>query len=337
MIPVSVITGFLGSGKTTILSHLLAQRALSNTAVIVNEFGDVGLDHELLETSQEDLVTLNTGCLCCRMRGDLGITLSDLMARRLTGTIPKFKRVVIETSGLADPVPILQGLMLDQSIIESFALSRVVTVIDAVSGLSTLLTEPEARRQVAVADQLVLTKRDLSPAEPAGLFDQLLRLNALAPLVEADHGVVDADVVFSDRTNDTRALGILARSNDWSCHIVEEVHDGIATFSLVREAPLSAIALSLFLQALAAHCGPDLLRLKGLVQVAEHPTQPAVIHGVQHVFHPPKWLECWPSGDWRTRMVFIGRGLNEEWVRALLSAIENEVAEFGNDCDNARI
>lgn len=333
MIPVSVVTGFLGCGKTTILSHVLAQSAFANTAVVINEFGDVGLDHELIETSDEDLVTLNTGCLCCRMRGDLGVTLSDLLARRRAGTIPQFQRVVIETSGIADPIPILQGLMLDEATVESFALAQVVTVVDAVNGMATLLSQPEARRQVAVADYLVLTKMDLSPAKPAELFAKLAKLNAFAPLVEADHGVLDADLVFSNRKHDPRALDVVARRNNLLDRVVDQDHENITTFSIVRDAPVSATTLSLFLEALANHCGADLLRLKGLVQIVEHLSQPAVVHGVQHVFHPLEWLECWPSQDRRTRMVFIGRGLSEVWVRALLAAIEIEVSHLSGGSD----
>lgn len=331
-IPITVLTGFLGSGKTTILGHLLARPEFADTAVIINEFGEIGLDHDLVETSDETLVTLTTGCLCCQMRGDLIDTLDDLLARRRAGTVPPFARVVVETTGLADPAPILQGLMVDATASRHFSLAGVVTVVDALNADATLARYPEAEKQIAVADRLVLSKTDLATSEIDGLAQRLTALNPSAGHTRADHGRIDPAVVLGHDTRDPAGhlAGVhrrLERLPDQPRHA-----DGtITTFAIVRDRPLAAVALTLFLEALADHCGSDLLRLKGLINVAESPDQPAVIHGVQHVFTAPAWLSSWPSDDRRTRIVFIGRGIGQAWVEALLEAIECEVAELSFD------
>jgi G3E family GTPase len=326
MIPVSIITGFLGSGKTTILARLIRDPSFSDTAVIINEFGDIGLDHDLIESSDESLVTLSTGCLCCKIQGDLTLTLQDLLARREAGSISQFGRVVIETSGLADPATILQSLMIDEVAAQNFALARVLTVVDASNGIETLSQYPEARKQVAVADRLVLSKQDLIKGDIAPLDEVIRTLNPSTPILKVQHGRLEPGELFAaaDAAIDTRSFDALqALPKDAHGHL----HNDISTFSIVREKPIAAVALSLFLEALADHCGADLLRLKGLVQITENVEQPAVIHGVQHVFHPPTWLNSWPSADQTTRMVFIVRGISREWVQALLDAIETEVDE----------
>ncbi|MEM6497099.1 MAG: GTP-binding protein, partial [Pseudomonadota bacterium] len=299
MIPVSIITGYLGSGKTTILKKLLANPDYCDTAVIINEFGEIGLDHDLIETSDEDLVTLKTGCLCCKMRGDLVETLDELLSRRDAGEISSFKRVVIETSGVADPVPILQGLMVDPSTIQNFELDRVITAVDAVTGAHTIGQEPEAAKQIAVADRLVLTKTDLVDGGNDELSNLVRELNPSTEYVAVSHGEVSPSVLFGDHQESTpisrleflKSVGNSPRSNP------DHTSGAISTFALVREEPIPAVALTLFLEALADHCGEGLLRLKGLVQIEENLNQPAVIHGVQHVFHPPTWLDQWPSQD----------------------------------------
>ena len=333
MIPVSVITGYLGSGKTTILKKLLANPDYGDTAVIINEFGDVGLDHDLIETSDEDLVTLKTGCLCCKMRGDLVETLDELLNRREAGEIPCFQRVVIETSGLADPVPILQGLMVDRSTVENFQLDRVVTTVDAVTGANTIASEPEAAKQAAVADRIIVTKTDLLEAGNKDLSALVQEINPSSDCLIASHGDVPPSVLFdNNRQLETAArLDFLDSIGSVSKNGTNHKSGAISTFTLVRDTPVPAVALTLFLEALADHCGEGLLRLKGLVQIEEHPQHPAVIHGVQHVFHPPTWLDGWPSDDRRTRIVFIGRNLSEPWVHALLGTIEMEVREFAGN------
>jgi G3E family GTPase len=318
-VPLTVLTGFLGSGKTTILKHALADPALAGTAVIVNEFGAVGLDHELLESAEEDLVALSTGCLCCAVRGDLTRTIGDLLARRAAGEIA-FERLVIETSGLADPAPIVQGLALDAALRGRVQLTRIVTTIDAVLGPQTLANHPEARKQTAFADLLVVTKSDLAPVLPAEQAAR--RFNPSAPVAATEDGRLDPAHLLPP-TEPTQALAaILSRTED----AIAEHTDGIATVTLVRSEPVPAIALTLFLEALAEACGPDLLRIKGLVQIAESPDTPAVVHGVQHVFHALDWLERWPTDDRNTRLVFIGRRLMPGWPRLLLAQIEREVA-----------
>ncbi len=329
MIPITILTGFLGSGKTTILANLLRQPGFGDTAVIINEFGDVGLDHELIETSDEDLVTLKTGCLCCKMRGDLPATLDDLLAKRTAGTVPPFTRVVIETSGLADPAPIVQSLLVDDAAAASFSVSQIATAVDSVTGRATLEREPEAVKQVALADQILLTKTDLAESEAQGLASTLRNLNRFSPITTVVHGELEPASLFQ-REQSIAGDRMLAIDEALSGDAAAPPHTAISTFSLVRDAPIPAAALTLFLEALADHCGSDLLRLKGLIQIAEHPAQPAVIHGVQHVFHPPRWLDAWPSEDRRTRMVFIARGIREDWVRALLGAIELEITDLTN-------
>jgi G3E family GTPase len=330
VIPVCVLTGFLGSGKTTLLGRLLKSPEFARTAVIINEFGEIGLDHDLIETSDESFVMLQTGCLCCSIRGDLVLTLADILRRRDQGTVTLFDRVVIETSGLADPAPILHAVMTDEALSERLMLAGVVTTVDAVHGAETLERQPESVKQVAVADRLVLTKTDLVPENPAALADRLAALNPSAPVLPACFGDIDPVRLFDARIWDPSGkLAALADTphQDHGAHD-RNPHDGrTQCFALIRNQPIPAVALTLFLEALAEHCGADLLRLKGIVDIAESPDRPAVIHGVQHVFHPPAFLDRWPSDDRRSRLVFIARDLPGEFAESLLDAIQAEVRE----------
>jgi G3E family GTPase len=312
MIPVSVITGFLGSGKTTLLSHLLRDPAFERTAVIINEFGAVGLDHLLVESSDEQILVLEGGCVCCTVRGDLVRTAGDLLARRVAGTVTPFERIVIETTGLADPAPIVHALMTDRGIADELRLESVIATVDAAAGAATLDAHPESVKQAALADCIVVTKSDLADPAASGLAARLQALNPGAPKLTAVQGVVDATQLFTRRGHDALPDG-------------EHHHGGIDTFCLRREKPLHAVTLSLFLQTVAEHCGAKLLRLKGLVDVVESPGRPAVIHGVQHVFHPPAWLDSWPSEDRSTRIVVIAQGLDARWLQDLLEILEEEV------------
>ena len=330
MIPVVVLTGFLGSGKTTLLGRLLRHPDFARTAVIINEFGEVGLDHDLVETSEESFVKLRTGCLCCAVRGDLALTLADLLRRRDAGTVTPFERIAIETSGLADPAPILHTLMSDAPLARRVALAAVVATVDAVNGLATLERYPQSIKQVALADRLILTKTDLAQHQCADLAARLAALNPAAKREQAAFGEVDPARLFdtghpaSLRAHDLSAwLGLDGRGDAPATGH----HAGISCFAILRNEPIKAIALTLFLEALAEHCGADLLRLKGIVNIAENPDRPAVIHGVQHVFHPPVWLDRWPSPDRRSRLVCIGRDIQQAWIAALIRAIEAEVAE----------
>jgi G3E family GTPase len=314
MIPVTVLTGFLGSGKTTLLRHLLRQSEFSHTAVIINEFGEIGLDHELVEASTDSLVQLRTGCLCCNVRSDLVETLHDVLRRRDCGDVTPFNRVVIETSGLADPAPILRTLMTDAGLGDRLTLNGVVTTVDAVTGISTLAREEVSKKQVALADHLIVTKSDLAAAAP--VLDRLAALNSGAPVSLAQHGILDAcvfDCACASSPDELQQTG--------------HVHDtDIQSYAIVRNDPLRAVTLALFLETLAEHCGADLLRLKGIVNILESPERPAVIHGVQHVFHPLTWLARWPSDDRRSRMVFITRRIPQRWAELLLEALDAEVA-----------
>jgi G3E family GTPase len=325
-IPVSVLTGFLGSGKTTILGHLLRQPEFSRTAVIINEFGEIGLDHELVEASEDSLIELTTGCLCCKVRTDLAETLQDLLRRRDERTCVQFDRIVIETSGLADPAPILQTLMTDAGLAERLVLGSVATTVDAVNGAATLEREDVSQKQVAVADSIVLTKLDLAGAAESTLLARLKSLNSAALLLTAEHGRIASRDLFAAGLYDptTRSIhGWLADEGHQHSH--SSHHAEIEACAIVRERPIRAIALTLFLETLAEHCGADLLRLKGIVNIAESPDQPAVIHGVQHVFHAPAWLQRWPSDDHRSRIVVIGRRIPRRWIEVLLDAIGAEV------------
>lgn len=350
MIPVHILSGFLGSGKTTRLSRLLRDPAFARTAVIVNEFGEIGLDHELVETGDEQTMLLGTGCLCCAVQGDLARTLAGLDRRRHAGEIA-FDQVVIETSGLADPAPILHTLMSDAGLGEGFAIGRVAVTVDAIQGAATLARFVEARRQVALANRLVLTKLDLE-APSAELLAMLSDLNPAAA-----SGL--AEEVGGDIFAPARSLGLVPehlpephpeapdrRSNrggglqtpldhlsraaspaprDEVAHEHAHTH-GVTSVSVLREEPLPAAVVPLFLEGLVAQAGDRLLRVKGLVHVAEAPDTPLVIHAVQHVLHRPRWLEAWPSPDLRTRIVIIGQDLPARWPGLLLNALLAEIA-----------
>jgi len=334
VIPVSVITGFLGSGKTTLLARLLRDPAMSRTAVIINELGAIGLDHELIETSDESFIRLSNGCLCCNVRSDLVLTLGDLAARRAAGTVPQFERVVVETTGLADPAPILHALMTDRDLCEVYTLDGVVATVDAVTGLATLERHAESLRQAAFADRIVLTKTDLPGAQTAAIGARLATVNPGAPVLAVVSGAIAPSALFDCGLYN--AAGKHPDVHTWLAHEAAAAvggharhhhQDDITTFCVVRDAPLRAVTLALLLSALAENCGADLLRMKGIVRVTEEPDRPAVIHGVQHVYHAPVWLARWPSDDRRTRMVFTGRNIRESWVRGLLDLLDAEVED----------
>jgi G3E family GTPase len=333
-IAVSLLTGFLGSGKTTLIRELLRHPAMGRLAVIINEFGSIGLDHELIEASDENFVQLSNGCLCCNVRSDLVFTLCDLAVRRRRAKVPAFERVMIETTGLADPVPILQALMTDRELIESYLLDNVITTVDALTGCDSIERFQEASRQIAAADRIVLTKSDVASGDACDVQERLTMLNPHAPVLRVVRGVVSPSVLF-----DVGLHGISRSRNGaqaWLTH-EESSTSGSARHSasvsqlqtacVVRDQPLSAVTVSLFLAALAENCGSGLLRMKGIVCVAERPDRPAIVHGVQNVFHEPIWLERWPSNDHRTRLVFIGTRIHERWVRNLLVLLNAEVAD----------
>ncbi len=322
MIPVVVLTGFLGAGKTTLLKRLLRDPDYADSAVIINEYGEVPLDHDLLASSEETFVATATGCLCCVVRSDLAATLMDLHRRRAAGEVPAYRRVLIETSGLADPAPILHALMTEQPVLETHRLEAVATLVDALHGPAALERHPEAQRQVRLADRILLTKPDL--ADAAALRAMLATLNPAAETRDVLHGVVPAAWLLAPAPRTDEWLDATARHSA-----------NLGSVIIQREGPLPAMALTLWLQGLAEHLGPKLLRLKGLVCIAEAPKAPAVLHGIGHVMHAPEWLDAWPSADHRSRIVLIGQGIPPYWPLRLLDAIEQEVRSasqrLGND------
>jgi G3E family GTPase len=313
MTPVTIVTGFLGSGKTTLIGRILRDPGFARTAVIVSEFGEISLDHDLIVAGDDQVLTLSTGCLCCAVQTDLGRTLLDLRQRRAAGTAA-FDRVLIETSGLSDPAPILQGLMTDPA---GAVVPSVVTLVDVIHGETTLRRHAEARQQVALADRLLLSKTDMGSASDS-LLAELAALNPGAPAIPAV--IPTLGDLFS-----APPIEVLAERLARLPRIA--AHAGVDTFTLTRQRPLPALALTLLLQAVAEHCGSRLLRLKGLVAIEEMPGQPAVIHGVRHVVSAPEFLDRWPGQDETTRIVFITTGVPRFFVSRLLDAIEAEVRD----------
>jgi G3E family GTPase len=358
LIPVTLLTGFLGSGKTTVLNHVLKQPDMAETAVIVNEFGEIGIDHLLVESATDDVVLMNSGCLCCTVRGDIADTLLNLFVGRASGKVPHFRRVVIETTGLADPAPILHTLISDPLIAARYTLDGVVATVDAVNGSGTLDRQPEAVKQAAVADRLLLTKADLAePAAAAALQARLRALNPSAPVLSVAEGAVDPALLFNlgfydpqTKTVDVQRwlrdealeaghahgeghahqdghMGRNDHDHDAQTLDVNRHDDRIRAFCIIREQPISWAALSTWLDALATMRGDDLLRLKAIVALSDRPGEPVVVHGVQHLFHPPVLLPQWPSEDHRTRMVFITRDLPREAIESTLAAFEEAVGQ----------
>ena len=326
-IPVTVLTGFLGSGKTTLLNRLLHLPDLQGTAVIVNEFGEVGIDHDLITQSTDDTVLLANGCLCCAVRGDLVEALL-----RLAGQPAPPRRVLIETSGLADPGPILRTLMGEPAVRRHFVLAGVACTVDAVLGLQTLQLHVEATRQAAVADALFLTKTDLLGRPPAPeLLAQLQQLNpgaawhdrpgeqpqALRALLQSSRPEA-LDAAETAPAYRSLAAGPAGDSPGDASHTGD-----IRSFVIEREEPFSRARFATWLDMLIAMRGEDLLRVKGLVYLREQPEQPMVVHGVQHLFSPPHSLPQWPRGERRTRIVFITRGMPREAVEDTLRIFES--------------
>ena len=336
-VPASLFTGFLGSGKTTLLNALLTHPGMKETAVIVNEFGEIGLDHLLIESAFEDAVLLKSGCICCTVRGDLVDTIETLASRRERGEIPPFKRVAIETTGLADPAPILATLMEDERLKPLVGLDRVIATVDAANALSQLDTHYESAKQAALADFLVLTKTDLIPPETRARVEARLKsFNPWAPVLIAVSGRIAPAALFGDapasasletRLAAASRLGHHDHGPDAGAAHLAAAH-GIATFTLTHDAPIAWADLRAWLEALASLKGPDLLRMKGLFNVSGR-AGPVAINGVQHLFHPPVELKTWPDADRRTRIVFITRDIPREAVARSFAAALGAKAKGG--------
>ncbi len=333
LIPVNVVTGFLGSGKTTLLQRLLASPALRDTAVLVNEFGEVGLDHHLLEHVAEGTLLLDNGCICCALRGDLKEALRDLFSRRERGEIPRFSRLVIETSGLADPVPIAYTVLAEPVLQHHFRLGNVVTTIDAVNAEAQLERYPESVKQAAVADRLVLTNTDLStPAQVRALRARLGRLNRAAPIYDAAAEPLEPEALLVEDIYDPEARvrevsrwwegagdqGAIA--DDHASHD----HGEVTSFSIEFAEPLDWTAFGIWLSMLLNRHGENVLRVKGMLNV-QGAEAPVLINGVQHIVHPPVHLDAWPDAERRSRLVFIVRELSRARIEASL-AVFNALA-----------
>lgn len=313
-LPVTVLTGFLGSGKTTLLRRLLSGGRAKDTAVIVNEWGEVGLDHHLIESAEEDTVLLSGGCLCCSLRGDLVDTLMRLMERRYRGEVPAFRRVVVETSGLADPLPIVQSFMTDPLRLSRYRLGGLVTVVDALLGLETLQSHAVSGDQVALADRIVISKADLAPAEAIqDLSEGLADRNPGAAVTRADHGAVAWNFFFADHGDSA------TRPDAWRRRSDAKETAGPDSFCLTLEQPVEWPCFRAFLERLIAQRGGEILRLKGLVN-ALGSDRPILINGAQHLFHAPEALDTWPDGPRITTLVFITRGLGKRVVSQELQA-----------------
>ncbi|MBT6441326.1 MAG: GTP-binding protein [Alphaproteobacteria bacterium] len=364
---VTIITGFLGSGKTTLLNRILDDPQMSDAAVIVNEFGEIGLDYDLVERSDEAIVQLANGCLCCTVKSDLIDTFRDLHLLRRSGTVPKFDRVIIETTGIADPVPVMQIILTNPLVSEIYALDGIVTTVDAVNGATSLDRFAESVKQVAVADRIILTKGDLvrAPEGVAPIMARLRQINPAAEIIDKartriapaelfQSGAIDPETKqlnlqrwLKTEEYDDAAEGILtvprpAAPNEAERASIRQVYAGvqhspqadaapstdhhhdplITSFCFVRDEPIPLDTLRLFFEAICREAGPDLLRVKGVVNVAERPAHPALIQGAQMIFQSLEFLEAWPSDDRRTRIIFITRNLDKAYIDDAFALIE---------------
>ena len=343
LIPVTLLTGFLGSGKSTLLTEILEQPAFVNTAVVVNEFGEIGLDGVLIKHSEDQIVEMTSGCLCCTIRGDIRQTLLDLHSKRTNGDVPAFNRVIVESTGLADPAPVVHTLMSDPLLDRRYMLGGVVTTVDVLTGVVTLEKHKECEKQVAVADRLVITKTDLanSPDAQESLGDLQARLSALNPTAiildrnsaEFDHNRLFDTSLFDP---DTKSMNVRSWLNAESLgdnhnhshahahghhhHDVNRHGSDIRAFALTFDEPVTIEAFASSLEALSLTQGESILRIKGIVNTLDRPGIPLVIHGVQHVFHDPVWLDEWPDEDHQTKLVFITKGIERKTLDMFFKA-----------------
>jgi G3E family GTPase len=345
-IPLNVFTGFLGAGKTTLLNRLLKDPALADTAVVVNEVGEIGIDHNLYEILDDDIVLLSSGCLCCAVRGDLVNSLENLLRARDNGRCSQFKRVVIETTGIADPASVLHVLMTHPYIMLRYRLDGVVTLVDAVNGMRTLDNHEEAVKQAAVADRIVITKTDLveDASKLSELRMRLAKLNPAAIVLDGNvraeelinAGLYNPDRKIPDVARWLREEAVIAAEEDAHDHHHDHDHGhghhhhkhdqasrhdaSIKVFSVATEKPVPLATLEMFLDLMRSAHGDKILRMKGIVQLADDPERPVVLHVVQHLMHPPARLEAWPDQDRRSRLICVTKDLAPEMVRRMFDA-----------------
>lgn len=313
--PVNLLTGFLGSGKTTLLQRLLADPALADCAVLINEFGEIGLDHHLLERIDDTMVLLQSGCVCCTIRGELSDAIRDLHERRARGEIPPFQRLVIESTGLADPFPILSTVHSDPVLRHHFRLGNVIATIDAVNAAGQLDAQEECARQIAVADRLILTKTDIAAADAVErLLARIKAINPAAPLWRSAETPLSAEALLSQ---DDAALHHEALPVPPAHHA--HAHSDIHAFALVFDAPLDWTLFGIWLTMLLNRHGRRILRVKGILSIAGSDT-PVAIHGVQHLVHPPLHMRAWPDAARQSRLVFIVKGLEQSQIAQSLRA-----------------
>jgi G3E family GTPase len=356
-IATTVITGFLGSGKTTLLNALLTQDGMDKTAVLINEFGEIGLDHLLVREVSEDVVLLNSGCICCSVRGDLISGLRDLFVKRTRGEIPEFDRVIIETTGLADPAPILHTLMTDPLLTTKFRLDSVVTTVDAIHGAGQLDNHPESVKQAAVADRILMTKADLADeATRTALETRLRALNPAAPIYPVVNGDIAVSRLFNAGLYDpaTKSMDVQKWLRDEAyeqhgdddshhhhdnhghhdhdhghhdhSHDVNRHDDHIRSFCITFDEPIHWDAFVTWAEIFTQMRGESLLRVKGILNLVGEDA-PVAIHAVQHVFHPPASLPYWPSDDHRSKIVFITKDLGPQVIRESLYHLNAAVSE----------
>lgn len=346
-IPVAILTGFLGSGKTTLLNKALRNPASARTAVVINEFGEIGLDHVIATASDDTIMVLENGCLCCTVFGDLVATMNKLYHARAANEIPAFDQVIIETSGLADPATVVQAFLSDPTLAGLYQIATVVATVDAVNGQDTLTNHVESRRQVALADFLLVTKLDLHSAANVAeteLRRRLRGLNPAARIARADDPLVDTSALLC--TPGIASAGGISDAKSWlnaaaygegGCadsrdgdhdsdnhagHLHALRDRDIASFCFIRDEPIPREALRLLLDGLQQNLGPRLLRVKGIIQVLEEPERPAVIQGAQQLLHTLSWLDRWPDDDHRSKFVFITQGLDRSDVEDMIAVLD---------------
>ena len=342
-ISITVLTGFLGSGKTTILTSLIKQKQMANAAIIINEFGEVGLDHDLIETTDEKVIELQNGCICCTIQDDLKTTLLNLFKKMEKGNISPFNHVIIETTGLADPVPIIHTLMTSLDLQRIYSKDGVITVVDSINGESTYNAYEEAVKQTAFADKIILSKTDIADKGTVNSLNKRIKgINPKVTIIKSDKNSLPVSKLLglndynpqNKNWNVKEWLEIEKNKSSNDLHNHHDHHhehnvnrhgDEIETFAMVTSQPTSMTSVNFFLELLMSQMGENILRIKGVLNIKGE-IRPAVIHGVQHIFHPLEWLEKWPGNDKKSRLVFITKNINKNTIDDFFKIIgENEL------------